>query len=94
MAKEIMLVKCRVDFYLRKSGDEHSMPWISALASEAQAKWEIGDEVFIGERAYSLVDVRRRLELLEEEGLLEDIQELIFEYVEDGSSSSWGNLEK
>ena len=48
MGKEVMPVKCRVDFYLRKSGDEHSMPWISAFASEAQAKWEIGDEVFIG----------------------------------------------
>ena len=94
MGKEVMPVKCRVDFYLRKSEDEHPMPWISAFASEAQAKWEIGDEIFIGERAYSLVDVRRRLELVEEDGLLEDIQELIFEYVEDGSSSSWGNLEK
>ena len=54
----------------------------------------IGDEVFIGVYKYSLVDVRRRLELVEEGEVLEDIQELIFEYAEDGGSSSWGNLGK
>ena len=79
MGKETVPVKCRVDFYVRKSGDEHSMPWISTFVSEAQGKWEIGDEVFIGVYKYFLVDVRRRLELAEEGGLLEDIQELFLD---------------